>query len=213
MGFNRLSENTRGFLMVVSAPSGTGKTTLCKRLLKVNPELRFSISYTTRPQRAREVDGRDYHFISEAIFGEKRRQGEFVETEEIFNNLYGTSGRDIESCLAAGQNMLFDVDTRGAKSIKKVYPEGVFVFILPPSLDVLKERLTRRGSEDEATMSIRLKRACDEIHENDWYDYVIINDMISSSFKALESIYIAEKSRRFRQLEMIKRVLQLKGGM
>ncbi len=193
--------------MVVSAPSGTGKTTLCKRLLKGQPDLRFSISYTTRPQRAREVNGRDYHFISEAVFREKRRLGEFIETEEIFNNFYGTSGKDIEDCLAAGKNILLDVDTRGAEHIKAVYPEGVFVFILPPSLDALKERLTRRGSEDEATMKIRLKRAYDEVHENHWYDYIIINDILSYSLKALESIYIAEKCRRFRQLEIINRVI------
>ncbi len=199
--------------MVVSAPSGTGKTTLCRRLLKQTPELSFSVSYTTRPRRAKEIDGKDYHFISEDEFRKKTARREFIETEEIFNHLYGTSGRDIEECLAGGHNMLLDVDTKGAKNLKRAYPEGVFVFIMPPSLDALKERLTHRGSEDESAMKMRLKRACEEIHENDWYDYVIINDIIPASLRTLESIYIAEKSRRSRQIEEIERVICSKGGI
>jgi guanylate kinase len=198
--------------MIVSAPSGTGKTTLCRLLLKSEPEITFSVSYTTRSQRAGEIDGKDYHFISNEEFKRMDENGDFLETEAIFNHFYGTSGKDINKSLAKGKNILLDVDTKGAKNLKHTCPEGVFVFILPPSLGTLKRRLAKRGSEDEKNIRLRMEKACEEIHENHWYDYVIVNDIINDSLEALKSIYIAEKHRRKRQTEVIEKIIRSKRG-
>jgi len=197
-------------MMVVSAPSGAGKTTLCRELLKIVPALHFSVSYTTRPPRHREKNGKDYFFVSPEEFERMERRGEFIEREEIFGNLYGTSRNDIESVLAGGDDLLLDVDTRGAKNLKQALNEGIYVFILPPSLQVLEERLRRRGSEDEPSMIRRLECAIDEINDNYWYDYIIFNDKVNVSVSVLQSIYVAEKNRRIRQLDKVAEVIRSK---
>ncbi|OPL15737.1 MAG: hypothetical protein AVO39_07200 [delta proteobacterium MLS_D] len=200
----------RGVMIIVSAPSGAGKTTLCRELLKIVPALRFSVSYTTRPPRHREKNGKDYFFVSPEEFERMERRGEFIEREEIFGNLYGTSRKNIDSMLASGDDVLLDVDTRGAKNLKQALNEGIYVFILPPSLQALEERLKRRGSEDEPSMIRRLERAVDEINDNYWYDYIIFNDRVKTSVSVLQSIYVAEKNRRIRQLDKVAEVIRSK---
>ncbi len=183
--------------MVVSAPSGTGKTSLCRALLSRHPELRFSVSWTTRPPRPGEREGRDYCFTSEADFRRRIEAGEFVEWVENYGYLYGTSYRTVTAFLEQGCDLLLDVEPRGARAIKARFPEGVFVFLLPPSIDALKRRLAHRGESPEA-METRLAKAKDEIREAIWYDYLIVNDRIEQAEAKLRSVYVAETCRRER---------------
>ena len=201
-------KSEKGLIFVISAPSGAGKTTICREFLKVAPRVRFSVSSTTRKPRRGEVEGRDYHFVSEEQFREGIAQGEFIEWEINYGNLYGTSKGHITGFLEEGYDMLFDVDTRGAKNLKTLYPDAVFVFILPPSMDALKERLGKRGSERGEPLAARLERAMQEMAENKRYDYVIFNDTIQASVDILRSIYIAEKNRRIRLDEKIDKLMQ-----
>jgi len=202
-----LSSDISGLLIVVSAPSGTGKTTICKEVMKIVPELRFSISCTTREPRKGEIDGRDYHFISREEFEERISGDDFIEWAENHGHLYGTLKEDVEGLVTAGYDVLFDVDPRGAKELKSQYNNAVFVFILPPSIDVLKERLKKRGSEENAMMKARFERAAKEIGEVVWYDYAIFNDIIDESVDVLKSIYRAEKNRRERLTKRIKNII------
>jgi guanylate kinase len=197
----------QGLLLVVSAPSGTGKTTLCKELLKVVRDIHFSISYTTRAPRRGEKNGKDYHFITKQEFKDKIDRGEFVEWAENYGNLYGTSFQEIRSCLDKNMDILLDVDPRGARAIKEQYTNGAFVFILPPSIDILRKRLTGRGSEKDDVIKVRLNKAMDEIKEVVWYDYIIFNETIQSSVDMLRSIYMAEKNKRTRLMEKIQNLM------
>jgi len=185
-------------LLVVSAPSGAGKTTVCRKLLNMVPGLHFSVSYTTRHPRKGEVDGKDYYFISKEEFHTRMAAGEFAEWAENYGNMYGTSLKEIGHSLERQRDVLLDIDPRGAHAIKTNYPNGVFVFILPPSLAVLKQRLVGRGSECQDIINMRFEKAVDEINEALWYDYVIFNDVIDNSVDILRSIYIAEKNKRRR---------------
>ena len=187
-----------GLFIVVSAPSGTGKTSICREFLKVYPNVKFSVSYTTRPRRPGEVHGKDYFFISKESFKERIAQGEFAEWVENYGHLYGTSRKTMKDFLAKGVDVILDIEPRGAKTLKQSYPRGVFVFILPPSISELKARLSKRGAEKDAAMKKRLEAAMNEIREVAWYDYVIFNDKLSEAVYYLGAIYVAEKSRRER---------------
>ncbi|TFG38005.1 MAG: guanylate kinase, partial [Syntrophobacterales bacterium] len=191
----KLTSDERGLFVVVSAPSGTGKTTICKEVLKIVPGLRFSVSCTTREPRRGEKNGMDYHFISKEEFERRVSKGDFIEWAENHGHLYGTLKKDVEGLLHEGLDVLFDVDPRGAKKLKSWYPDAVFVFILPPSIDMLKERLKRRGSEERDIMNARFERAFEEIREFVWYDYAVFNDIIHESVDIVRSIYRAEKNR------------------
>ena len=193
-----------GLYIVVSAPSGTGKTSILREVLKSCPNMIFSVSYTTRPPRQGEEDGKDYYFVSEEFFRERISRGEFAEWEENYGCLYGTSANTMKAFLEKGFDLILDLESRGAKTLKKDYPGGVFVFILPPSIDELKKRLNRRGFESEQTLNKRMDKALDEIKEIIWYDYMIINDKIDTAVDVLRSIYIAEKSKRERLVNKIK---------
>ena len=190
--------DTQGLLIVISAPSGAGKTTICKGLMDGFPDLRFSVSCTTRPPRQGERDGEDYHFISVKDFTGRIENGEFVEWEEIYGHFYGTSKKDIEALIQRGNDIILDIDIKGARNVKAKYPGGVFVFVMPPSVEILRERLKKRGSETDDIIEMRFARAMEEIRENEWYDYVIFNDIISDSVKVMRSVYMAEKNRRSR---------------
>lgn len=190
--------DARGILLVVSAPSGTGKTTICREFLKAFPKVRFSVSFTTRPRRPGETDGKDYFFVSEEDFKRRLEAGEFIEWVENYGHLYGTSRQVLETALAAGEDILLDIEPRGAKAIRALYPEGVFVFILPPSLAALRERLAGRG-EDKAQMERRLRNSLAEIRESLWYDYLLFNDKLDDAVGKFKAIYLAQTCRRERE--------------
>jgi guanylate kinase len=192
-----------GFFIVVSAPSGTGKTSICREFMRLCPDVSFSVSHTTRLPRPGEREGVDYHFISEASFREQIRQGAFAEWTENYGHLYGTSVHSMRHFIERGCNLLLDLEPGGAGALKKNYPGGVFVFILPPSIDDLRQRLSKRGETPEVIRK-RLHKVMDEIKEVIWYDYIIINDNFDHAVNCLRSIYIAEMSRRERLAVRLK---------
>lgn len=191
-------------LIVVTAPSGTGKTSIWKEVLKMCPDLHYSVSYTTRPPRPGEEDGKDYYFISEEDFRTRIKQGDFLEWVENYGYLYGTSAEIIRAFQDNGFDLILDLEPCGAKKLKERCPDGIFVFILPPSFAELERRLIMRGSEEDEAMRERLAKARDEIREVIWYDYVIFNEKLPEAIDYLRSIYIAEKTRRSRQVDSIK---------
>lgn len=202
-------QKMEGLYIVVSAPSGAGKTSILRKVLKMCPNLLFSVSYTTRPRRPGEKDGKDYYFITEKAFKDKLDQGEFAEWEENYGHLYGTSLKTMKEFLQKGFDLVLDIDWRGAKKLKKNYPGGVFVFILPPSRRELERRLRGRGAESKQNIDKRLAKALDEIKEIIWYDYLVFNDHLATAIDTLRSIYVAEKSKRERSAYKIKEFLVL----
>ncbi len=198
-----MNQKENAIYVAVSAPSGAGKTSICKEVMRMFPDIRYSVSFTTRPPRAGEVNGRDYVFVTEAAFRDMIAKDRFVEWAENYGHLYGTSKQTMEDFLDQEHDLLLDVDPRGARSLKEHYPDGIFVFVLPPSLDVLKERLKGRASESDLVMKKRLEKAMDEIQEVFWYNYVIFNERIEDAVDRLRSIYLAEKSRKERQMNRL----------
>ena len=206
---NSKPEKTRGLFIVVSAPSGAGKTSIIREVLKMCPNVLFSVSYTTRPPRFGEENGKDYYFVTEKVFRESIARGEFVKWEEYSGYLYGTSAKTMEAFLNKGFDLILDIETRGASALKKNFPGGVFVFILPPSVNELKRRLEGRGFDNEQMVAERLNRALIEIREVTWYDYVILNERLESAIDQLKSIYVAEKARADRMAGKIKDFLSV----
>ena len=176
-------------IIVISAPSGAGKTTLCNELQRRKPHIKFSVSCTTRPKRKREVDGVNYHFLSDQEFTEKVQNNEFVEYENVHGYLYGTLRKTLEDALAQQEMVLFDVDVNGAMAIKSNYSENTCtIFILPPSLDDLKKRLILRGSETEERIDKRLERTAQEMEYKDKFDACIINDDLAIAAEELNEL-------------------------
>jgi guanylate kinase len=201
-------ETPDDFLMlIVSSPSGAGKTTLCNRLRAELPDLRFSVSHTTRRPRPAEVDGRDYHFVDGGAFEHMVRAGAFAEWARVHDHLYGTSLEEIEIARVSSRGVLFDIDYQGARQIKAALPGAVGVFILPPSLAELERRLRGRGTEDEATAVRRLDNAKMEIEHYGIFDYVIVNDEINRAYEQLRGIVLAERCRRDRHARLCERML------
>jgi guanylate kinase len=182
-------------IFVVSGASGSGKTTLVRALQAGDPEVRFAISYTTRPARPGEVDGRDYCFVSTEEFTQLIRDGLLVEYVQQFGHYYGTSRTWIDQALTGTRDILFDVEIHGAKALKEHFPQGNFIFILPPSLRVLEERLRDRGNVPETELRQRLDRARQEVQEATWYDYLIINDDLADALSRLQAIVTAARCR------------------
>jgi guanylate kinase len=187
-----------GEVFVITAPSGTGKTTLLKQLLAVEPRLRFSISYTTRAPRPGEVHGRDYFFVSPEEFARLRDQGDLAEWVEQFGYAYGTSRQWVEENLAAGADVLFDLEPQGARALKQVFPQGTFIFLLPPSWEQLERRLRLRGKMDQAERHRRLELGRREVQEVSWYDYLVINDDLATALAQLRAIITASRCRTIR---------------
>jgi guanylate kinase len=190
---------TPGLLVVLSAPSGAGKTTLAHRMLKEMPEAIFSISYTTREPRGQERHGVDYHFVDVHTFREKIERGEFVEWAEVHGHFYGSPKAPVEKAMATRGLAVFDIDVQGGQAIKQKYPEAILVFILPPSMEELERRLRGRKTDSDETIQRRLLGARSEIERGlGTYDYIIVNDDFERAYRQLESVVIAEKSRRGR---------------
>ena len=180
--------NKQARLFVVAAPSGAGKTTLVQAMISKNPDLRFSISYTTRPQRRNEADGVDYIFTSREQFAELREQGEMLEHAEVFDNNYGTSRSQVDEHLAAGHNVLLEIDWQGAQQVRESMPECVTIFILPPSRRELERRLRDRGTDSEAVIERRLQYAVSDMSHWNEFDYVVINDHLDEAVIQLQSV-------------------------
>jgi len=198
----------KGLFIVVSAPSGTGKSSICQRLLRNCREIKFSISYTSRPPRPKEVNGRDYYFISREDFQTRIKKGEFVEWVENYGHLYGTSWKTMEDFLQKGNDLLLDIEPRGAKKIKQKFGGGIFVFVLPPSRAELLKRLKRRGHATSDVIQARLIQAEKELKEILWYDYIIFNDDLEKATDQLCAIYIAHKCKRSNLREKIKQFIK-----
>jgi guanylate kinase len=189
-----------GILFVVSAPSGAGKTSLVRALLRAEPEVRLSISYTTRPPRPAEVEGRDYHFLSPEAFERMLETGEFLESATVHGNRYGTSQKWIESELAHGHDVLLEIDWQGAQQVRKLMRGVVTVFILPPSFEALRARLIGRGQDGAEAIAHRLDAAREEMSHGAEFEYVIINDDFDRAARDLTSIIRAERLKSPRQL-------------
>lgn len=200
----------RGLMFILSSPSGTGKTTIARRLLQHDGHIRMSISVTTRPIRSGEVDGRDYHFVSQEQFDRMVEAGELMEWATVFGNSYGTPKAQIRAGLKEGQDFLFDIDWQGTQQLfQKAETDVVRVFLLPPSLDELRRRLTGRGTDSADVISARMERARAEISHWDGYDYVVVNDDIETCYDKVLEILHAERMKRARQTGLIGFVREL----
>ena len=199
---------TRGTLFVVSSPSGGGKGTLVRGVLAVVDNLSYSVSYTTRGPRANEVDGREYFFVDVPAFEEMVARGEFLEWACVHGNFYGTSKQQIADKTCAGIDMILEVDVQGAASVRQLLMDSVSVFILPPSFEVLKERLCARGTDTAESLALRLRNAPDELKQYSLFDYVIINDEVDRAVSQLASIIHAERARCVRQEGLVRRVIE-----
>ncbi len=199
----------RGDLYVISAPSGTGKTTLCRMLLKQMNDVSFSVSHTTRAPRPGEVDGIDYHFVSREAFNAMIEQGAFLEWAEVHGHFYGTSREGVFRQLEDGLDVLLDIDVQGARQVKKSFPEAVMIFILPPTFQELEQRLRSRGTEDEANLRTRIENAKKEVLAAPEYDYILINDILEEALDDFKSIIKANrhKSKRMVALPKVKNML------
>lgn len=186
---------SRQMLVVVSAPSGAGKTSLCEWVVTAIPNVVHSVSHTTRPPRPHEVNGRDYHFVDESAFRSMVARGDFAEWAHVHGHLYGTSRAVLNSYFAAGQDAILDIDTQGAAILRESHPAGVFVFIVPPSWEVLGRRLRQRHSDSEEDIQRRLTRAREEVRHYAEYQYVIVNDDFARAAEDLKAVLLAERRR------------------
>lgn len=192
---------SHGSLFIVSAPSGAGKTSLLNQLLVSEPTLCLSISHTTRPQRPGERDGVDYHFTDPDTFLAMVAEGRFLEHAQVFGNLYGTDSRWLDSTLAGGRDVILEIDWQGAAQIRRLRPEAISIFILPPSLEVLAERLRGRGQDDDNVIQRRLAGARDELSHYTEFDYLVVNDDFDTALADLAAIFRAERQCLGRQTE------------
>ena len=204
----------RGLLFVVSSPSGAGKTTLCNRLLKKDKDLTLSISATTRPRRPGEVHGQDYYFVNRDQFQEMRSNDEFLESAEVFGNLYGTPREPVEKALAQGKDILFDIDWQGAQQLGETVPADlVKVFILPPSRAELEKRLRERARDPEDVVAQRMAKAESEISHWAEYDYAVVNYDLDEAEQMMQCILIAERLKRSRQTGLSEAVAEIIAGV
>jgi guanylate kinase len=201
-------------LLIVSSPSGAGKTTLCRRLLGEFPDVRFSVSHTTRTPRPNEIDGRDYRFVSADAFDAMVQHDEFIEWAHVHGNRYGTAHSEIAAASLFGYDVVFDVDYQGAAQIKRQYPEAVGVFVLPPSLEELRRRLVSRGTETPESLERRFKAAIGEIRhaladapERSHFDFLLVNDDVDGAYDRLRAILVSERTRHRRLRELAERLV------
>jgi len=198
----------KGRLFVVSGPSGTGKTTLCRKLLTLTDRLEYSVSYTTRLPRRHEVEGKDYFFVSEERFQKMIESGDFVEWARVYDNFYGTSKQVVDEVRRADRDMLFDVDIEGAFSIKEWYADAVLIYLSPPSLAELKNRLQSRGQDSEEIICKRLEQVKKELESVSSYNYVVLNHNLEQALKDLQAIITAERLKPDRSHRLIESLMQ-----
>lgn len=203
-----MSSEARGLLFVVSSPSGAGKTTLCNRLRGEFPRLEFSVSYTTRPPRTGEQHGVDYYFVDQSTFQEMIAKDEFAEYAMVHGHMYGTSARLVGEALSEGRDLLFDIDYQGGRKLKQSFPaDVVLVFILPPSIRALEERLRRRATDADDVIQRRLRVAREELRHYDEYDFLVMNDDLQKAYDALRAVYLSAQHRTGRQAALAEAVL------
>lgn len=191
--------SSKGLLFVVSAPSGTGKTTVVEELVKVVPSLELSRSYTSRPKRSNETDGVDYNFVSRADFEQRIFRGEFLEHADVFGNYYGTCRVETEARLVSGRDLMLVIDVQGARQVRTQLPSTVGIFVMPPSFQILERRLRQRSQDSDAAMARRLATAKSEVSAWEEYDYVVINDELGRCVNEMAGVVLAERARRHRR--------------
>ena len=199
---------TRGQLLIVSAPSGAGKTSLIKALMEQDQRVEVSVSYTTRPQRPGEVEGVNYFFVSAETFHEMREAGAFFESAEVFGHFYGTSLTQLEARLSDGADVILEIDWQGAQQVRKLLPDSAWLFILPPSLEALKSRLQARGQDSEDTIDLRMRAARDEMSHWDEADYLIINDQFDVALEALQALVRSLRLRTGQQQSALQDLIE-----
>ena len=197
--------------VVLSAPSGAGKTTIAKALVEGREDVVFSVSATTRPSRDNEVDGVDYHFLSEPDFRAMIKADEFVEWAEVHGYLYGTLRKGLQDAQDQGRFLVLDVDVQGAMQVRQRVPDAVLVFVLPPSADALVERLTGRGTEEEDTLTRRIENARDELEQASQFDYIVVNENLDQAIEEVQSIVLAQGRRTDQAIDLSDRIRQLQG--
>ncbi|GLI34800.1 guanylate kinase [Desulforhabdus amnigena] len=202
-----LPQDQRGQLFVISAPSGVGKTTIIRTILAQWPSLRFSVSCTTRSPRAGETPGKDYHFLSHEEFERGIQSGRFLEWAQVHGQYYGTDGEQIEEWLIDGEDVLLDIDVQGARQVRCAHPGVQSIFILPPSMKALEERLRGRNTESPEQLAARLTAARKEIQEAHWYDYIVVNDILEDAIADLQAILRSCRCKRMFQLEKVRTFL------
>lgn len=200
-GFEQeMKEKGVGLIFILSAPSGTGKTTLVKGIMEQLPGLQFSVSFTTRLPRPNEKEGEDYHFVSHSVFQKMLERNEFLEWAEVLGNRYGTPCPDLKKLKSGGMDLILDIDTQGAKLVLKEADQPILIYLLPPSLKILRERLMKRGFDSLERVKFRLSNARKDMEEASGYHYVIVNDRMEDAIEKLKSIIIAERCRRNKHL-------------
>ncbi len=197
-----------GTIFVLSAPSGAGKSTLAKRLVAETPELIFSTSFTTRQPRPGEQHGREYFFVNDATFDRMIAEGDLLEWVQVYANRYGTGKAWLRGQVAQGLDVLLDIETVGAKNVKAQLPEAVMIFLLPPSAEILAQRLRGRGDTDEGQITLRMAHARHEVEQYPHYDHLVVNDDLEAAYRRLEAILLAERSRRPRMEATVRQILQ-----
>jgi guanylate kinase len=198
-----------GILFVISAPSGAGKTSLCRRIIDIFPQIRHSVSFTTRAMRPGEQEGRDYHFVTQQTFAAMVDKGAFAEWATVHGNRYGTALATLEEARRSGQDLLLDIDCQGAAQLKQSCPDAVFIFILPPSYEELERRLRGRNTDAPEVIAQRLDNARREVRELIWYDYLVVNDDFDRAVEALRSIIVAEGCCAPRRMAEARRLFDL----
>lgn len=198
-----------GLILILSAPSGAGKTSLCRELFKTFPDMKESVSYTTRAPRVGEVEGEAYHFVSNDVFDSMVAEDAFAEWAEVHGNKYGTALRTLEEARKNGVDLVLDIDCQGALKLKEQFEGGVYVFIMPPSMEELRRRLEHRSSDAQEVIELRIARAAAEIREARWYDYIIFNDNFDVACRELAAVVIAHRRKTFRMMEKVGKVFDI----
>mgnify|MGYP005840871045 CR=1 FL=1 len=198
----------RGDIYIISAPSGTGKSTVIRKVLKIVPGLFFSISYTTRALRFKEINGKDYFFVSKEEFEKLIKEGEFIEYCKVHNNFYGTSRSQVIPLLEKGLDVILDIDVKGAIRVKEKFPEAILIFMIPPSIEELLKRLEKRHTDSPKELETRLQTLKEEILYWEYYDYILVNDYINNTIDNVKSIIVSNRLRREKQASIIEEIVK-----